>query len=154
MEIRAAGLDDIDVIAALNGALFAEDAGQRDPLMDQGWPAREGRAYFADLLGGPHNVGFVAQEGGETVGYLVGRLREPARVRPVRIASLESIFVQEEHRSQGIGEQLTARFLDWARQQGADRVEVVAYAANEAAIRFYRRLGFIPHNVVLERDLS
>jgi len=142
----------------LHAALVREDAGQRDPLMDQGWPAREGHAYFTALLGDPANVGFLAEEtaGDEVaaVGFVVGRMGgEPNSLRPVRRASLESMFVQPEHRSHRVGEALVQRFLEWARDQGAEQVAVSAFAANDRAIAFYRRIGFVPRSLELEIGL-
>jgi ribosomal protein S18 acetylase RimI-like enzyme len=45
------------------------------------------------------------------------------------------------------------RFLVWARERRAAFVTVSAYAANEAAQRFYRRHGFVPKSITLQTDL-
>jgi ribosomal protein S18 acetylase RimI-like enzyme len=66
---------------------------------------------------------------------------------------LESIYVAEDVRGQGVGGLLTEQFLTWAREQQAAFVSVSAYAANEAAQRFYQRHGFVPQSVTLQADL-
>jgi GNAT superfamily N-acetyltransferase len=147
---RQAGAGDLDVIAALNAALFREDAGQRDPFTDQSWPQREGRAYFAGLLDRPDTVGYLATCDGAPVGYLVGRIRPPSSVRPVLVAELESMYVQPRFRGLGLGQGLVERFLGWARANRTTRAAVVAYAANQRAISFYRRVGFEPKSLSLE----
>ena len=43
-------------------------------------------------------------------------------------------------------------FLAWATGQGAQRVTVTAYAANDGAQRLYARYGFAPRSIVLDRD--
>jgi ribosomal protein S18 acetylase RimI-like enzyme len=149
-QIRPAQLGDVDAVVALNAELFREDAGPRDPFMDQSWPQREGRAYFTGVLTDRHCCCFLALDDDAPVGYLAGRMRDASSVRPVRIAELESIYVQQGYRSQGLGDRLAQAFLHWASAQRADRAEVVAYAANEPALRFYRRIGFEPKSVALE----
>jgi len=66
---------------------------------------------------------------------------------------LESICVRENQRSSGVGTKLVEEFIGWAGSQGAGRVSVTAYAANERAIRFYERFGFRPRSVSLERGI-
>ena len=45
------------------------------------------------------------------------------------------------------------RFLQAAKEQGAERVSVTAYAANERAGGFYRKMGFAPKSLTLELGL-
>ena len=56
-------------------------------------------------------------------------------------------------RSQGIGSQLVDRFKAWANTRGVAQLRVSAYTANEAAIRFYRRHGFVPLDTTLALSL-
>jgi GNAT superfamily N-acetyltransferase len=117
------------------------------------WPVRHGEAYFRDLAVGNHGTCWVADESGRVCGYLVGRMRPRGDVRTVRVAELEEMYVAPDRRCAGIGGRLVAAFLDWARASGADRVAVTAYATNERALAFYRRHGFGPRSVSLERPL-
>jgi GNAT superfamily N-acetyltransferase len=150
LQLRQAGAADVDAVVALHAALLREDAGQRDPFMDQTWPGREGRSYFADLLADAGSVGFLATRDGTTVGYLVGRVAQPTSLRPVRVAHLESMYVDEPFRSTGVGGRLVERFLDWARANQASRAAVSAFAANHRAIAFYQRNGFEARSLSLE----
>ena len=84
------------------------------------------------------------------VGYLAGYVRAGSSLRPVPVAELESMYVAEEHRGGRVGERLVASFRSWARERGAWRTSVTAHAANERAIRFYKRAGFRAKNVTLE----
>jgi ribosomal protein S18 acetylase RimI-like enzyme len=149
-DIRIAGPEDVNDIVALNAALFREDAGQRDPFMDQGWPTREGHAYFASMVADPRCRCFLAVDGDTVVGYLAGRIGEPRRTRPVPVAVLESFYVRAAFRSRRVGERLARAFLRWAHDQGVEQAEVEAFVANDGAIRFYRRIGFEPKRMTLE----
>ena len=149
--VRRAGLEDVAGVVGLSAALFREDAGSRDPCVNLGWPAEEGWEYFAGMVGGGRSLCLVAEEAGEMVGYLAGRLEEGTVLRPVDVAELESMYVMEGWRGKGVGAGLVEAFLGWAESRGAERASVVAYAANERAIRFYARYGFLPRRVCMER---
>jgi ribosomal protein S18 acetylase RimI-like enzyme len=153
VRVRRAGTGDVAEIVELSTALFREDAGRKDPFTNLGWPEEEGLAYFAGLVSGAGSVCLLAELEGRTVGYLAGRVGEGTTLRPVRVAELESMYVREGYRDLGVGARLVDGFLGWAGSRGAERASVVAYAANERAIRFYRRWGFRPRSVSLEREL-
>lgn len=151
--IRAAFAEDVEDVVALSAALFAEDAGTRDPFTDVGWPGEEGREHFLRLVRREEAVCLLAVVDGTAVGYLAGYVRAPTSLRPVSVAELESMYVGGEHRDGGVGGRLVDAFRAWAGGRGAGRMSVTAYAANEGALRFYRRVGFEPRNVSLELGL-
>lgn len=146
--------DDLDALVELNTALFAEDSGQRDPFLDQGWPQCEGQAYFAGALDDDQAVVFVAADEHERVGYLIGRLQAASSMRPLTTGDLESMYVRPPHRNSGAGTRLVEAFVHWADARQAGRIAVAAYAANEGAIRFYQRFGLRPKSVVLDMPRS
>jgi GNAT superfamily N-acetyltransferase len=156
VRIRTAGPEDVPGIVGLSDALFWEDAGSRDPTMNLEWAAQEGRGYFADLLADDTAACWLAEHvpSGDAVGYLASRLGEANSLRAVRVATLESMYVRGEFRGRGVGSRLVERFLSWARERGAQRASVTAYAANNGAIRFYEREGFSPKNLTLEQDVG
>ena len=151
--IRRAGVEDVPTLVALSDGLFQEDAGQRDPFMNLAWPREEGAGYFHQRMRDERCLGLLALVEGQAVGYLLGYMKPASTLRPVSTTELESMYVSPGHRSQGIGQALVDRFLAWARKQGAERVSVTAYAANDRALAFYRRNGFAPKSVTLERGL-
>jgi ribosomal protein S18 acetylase RimI-like enzyme len=57
-----------------------------------------------------------------------------------------------EFRGRNLGSRMVGAFLAWSRERGAGRFHVSAYAANEQAIRFYRRYGFTPLSMQLAAD--
>lgn len=140
----------------MSDALFREDAGSRDSTINLEWAVQEGQGYFADLLDDESGACWLAEytTSGKIIGYLVGRSGESNSLRPVRVATLESMYVREEFRECGIGTRLVGRFLSWAEERKAQRASVTAYVANERAVRFYKREGFSPKSLSLERDVG
>lgn len=151
--IRPARAADLDGLVASSSALFAEDAGTRDPGVDITWPREHGREVFAAGLDDPARLLLVADRDGEVVGHLTGRVADGTDVRPARVAELMSLYVRAAHRRERLGSRLVEAFRGWARAEGATLAEVSAYAANGDAIRFYEREGFAPKTVTLGLSL-
>jgi GNAT superfamily N-acetyltransferase len=63
------------------------------------------------------------------------------------------MHVDASGRGRGIGARLVAGCVAWARELGAARLHVSAYAANEGAVRFYQANGFAPFTLELSLDL-
>jgi GNAT superfamily N-acetyltransferase len=61
-----------------------------------------------------------------------------------RSAWIEDVVVADGLRGKGIGAALLAALLDWARDRGATRAQLLADRANVPALEFYRRLGWQP----------
>lgn len=150
VQIRKATSDNIASLVELNFALFQEDAGQRDPYMNLNWPKEDGHEHFSKLVSGDDSVCLLATTREAVIGYLVGYLWNGGNLRPLKMAELESMYVRQNWRSRGVGSQLADEFMKWAKQKGAQRAAVTAYAANTLAIAFYRRLGFEPKSLTLE----
>jgi GNAT superfamily N-acetyltransferase len=145
---------DVPELVASAAALFAEDAGSRDPFMDLGWPAREGAAYYQGLVEDDDALCLLARgDGGRAAGHLIGRLLPVSPLRPGAVrAVLESMRVAARRRREGVGEALVTAFVKWARERGANELTVQAYARNEGALAFYHAQGFRPFEVTLSRQ--
>jgi ribosomal protein S18 acetylase RimI-like enzyme len=66
------------------------------------------------------------------------------------------VALYPEHRGQGLGTQLMQLAGDQARQNGFEKVSLVAFAQNEGSVRLYQKLGYeivdrapiIPHPLI------
>jgi GNAT superfamily N-acetyltransferase len=147
--------DDMELLLESVGWLFREDAGRHDAgIRDAGWPARHGLAYYSGLVDDPSCLLILARDAHDNaVGHLVGKLSGPGEMLLSRVAVLESMRVAPEVRGAGVGSALVRHFFAWAREGGAVQAGVTAYAANETALRFYARHGFVPHSITARRAL-
>jgi ribosomal protein S18 acetylase RimI-like enzyme len=64
---------------------------------------------------------------------------------------IDSIYVDEEYRSIGIGDQLMKRSLAWLEKEGVKNKKVVVALGNQESISFYERYGFRPRSITLEQ---
>jgi ribosomal-protein-alanine acetyltransferase len=78
---------------------------------------------------------FVAEQEGALVGLVVGHM-------VAGVVELESIAVSAGARRTGVGTNLVAALQAWAREGGANAMELEVRASNAEAIGFYRELGF------------
>ncbi len=100
-------------------------------------PSRE---YLAELVNDPASTLLLARgEGGEILGSLtLAVYRVPTGVRAV----IEDVIVDSVARGMGIGEALTRRAIELAREKGAGNISLTSNPAREAANRLYLRVGF------------
>lgn len=153
IRIRPAVHRDLEPILRLDAQLFDVDA-RFDATLDRAWTySEDGRAFFRERIAGEGGAAFVAEGPEGIVGYLCAGIQETESYRTIRrLAELECMFVDPSVRRFGVGRGLVEAFVAWARAQGLARMHVVASAGNEGAIRFYGKLGFQPHDLVLEQD--
>jgi GNAT superfamily N-acetyltransferase len=67
------------------------------------------------------------------------------------VGEIESIFVEDEFRNQGLGHQLMQTALAWMeKEQVKSKIVGVVYG-NEKAFPFYARHGFFPSAIILRQ---
>lgn len=108
-----------------------------------GYPFSYRKAYLA----GKANCGelriFIAESDDHPIGYCVASLDTEYH------GEIESIFVMEGHRSQGLGDALMRAALGWLDANGATSKSISVVFGNEAAHAFYARYGFFPRSTRL-----
>jgi ribosomal protein S18 acetylase RimI-like enzyme len=101
------------------------------------------RRFLADLTSSNHTFLFVAEYGGQTVGFASGELRESSPAfRPKTWASVDDVFVEPDYRNLGVGRALLESVKVWAKERDTDGVSLQVAAANERGRKFYEELGF------------
>ncbi len=130
--IRPARTDDIAAMAGLLGQLFAIEA---DFTADEQTQMRG-----LSLLLRPGACMLVADEDGVVGMVSIQTLISTAEGGAVGL--LEDLVVAEEFRGRGIGSRLLSAALDWAREQGMTRLQLLADKNNAKAVEFYNKNGF------------
>jgi ribosomal protein S18 acetylase RimI-like enzyme len=120
---------------------FGEGLAEAQAMPMERW---EGRARRLAESG--EAVGFIALEGGRTIGFiagLVGQYRDGSIHGEVQnTVTLARAWVDPQARREGIGRALAHAVESWACDKGADILEVQVTENNGPAIEFYGRLGF------------
>lgn len=126
VELRAATLADLDVLADLEAELFAGDAWSIDLV------AAELSAPWTDYF-----VATAPEQPTVVLGY--GGVSVPAPGAP---ADIQTIAVVPSARRQGIGRQLLLALAEAGQRRGATESLLEVRADNPAAQALYRQLGY------------
>ena len=86
---------------------------------------------------------FVAERGGEPVGFLAGRVRATSpQFGGAPVGYISDVFVDEAVRGRGVGRMLVDAGVAWFGAQGMRRVELHVVSGNADGQRFYERHGW------------
>ena len=122
-------------------------------------PAGDARSRddIASLVAGEGGTILVADAGDRLLGVAVALLRHPLS-HPLlvarKIVEIDNVVVRDGYQRRGIGRRLVAACVDWARQRGADDVEIAVHHFNVEAAAFYAALGFEMSVHLLRRPLK
>ena len=107
-------------------------------------PVREWE-YIQKLLEDTTTALLVAEWGDKLVGYVNVMLLQSSSnplLKPRHYAVVDNLIVDEGHRRQGVGSALMERAEAWAKEKGAESVELNVYHFNETAQALYQQLGY------------
>ena len=112
-------------------------------------------AAFENMLADTEQVLLAAEEGGEMIGMCLMEVRTPkaAHVHHRRIGHIGDLCVRSDFRGRGIGTQLYRAMKERAREMGLARIELMVWAFNEDAKRFYEKLGMNVRSYTMEDRL-
>ena len=83
------------------------------------------------------------------------KAQEESDVRlPCRYVDLDTLYVRPEAKGRGIGTALYQAACQWAKAQGADRVELMTLGENRNARAFYGKMGMQEQQVILTTFLK
>jgi ribosomal protein S18 acetylase RimI-like enzyme len=145
MDIRALKQQDVDLLA---------------PLVDQFVSANKTLTYRPDyrnafrdsarnILNDTNVVIFIAEEAGEIVGLITGRISDNGPIiLPEKIGYISIIVVLSSYRRKGIAKRLWERLNEWFLSNGINEVQLYVVPDNDEARGFWQDCGF---NIMLER---
>ena len=145
MNVRRVRLDDVGVFRDVRlRALRADPAAFASSYATEiDRPLDTWTTWVALSAQGPDQAMFLAEDGDEVIG-LAGAFRLEDHPRTMHLIAM---WVEPAHRRRGVGQQLTAAIVTWARSADADTVMLWVVDHNEAADKLYRQAGFEPTGV-------
>ncbi|WP_424006152.1 GNAT family N-acetyltransferase [Haloferax denitrificans] len=113
--------------------------------------AREGDS--AGGTEGETGTGSDTEAAGDLVGFVMFDIEAGAYEQDVTRGMIRNLFVRPSSRDAGVGTRLLEAAENALAEAGVDTVALDVLAANDAARRFYRRHGYRPHRVELEKSM-
>ena len=131
------GKRDIDLIAPLFDSYRQ--------FYDEPADAELAAAFIGDRLQAKESVIFLAEEGGEALGF-VQLYPSFSSVAACRIWVLNDLFVAPAARGRGVGRALMGAAREHAIQTGAKRLTLETTSENRTAWSLYEDLGYVRQN--------
>jgi len=136
--IGTASPEDIPALELLLAALFSIEADFHPDVERQ----RRGLALLMEDAA--RAVVMTARDSSGTVIAMASAQLVVSTAEGARSAWIEDVVVAERFRGRSIGAALLAALLDWARERGATRAQLLADRDNASALAFYGRLDWQP----------
>jgi len=155
VEIRRAGLEDIDIVLTLRVALrrHLAEAPIFIPLVTQG-----GRKFYEEWLPDSTNALWLAYRDRDAVAFMEltpsSRLGVVMPVHNENTATVTGAFTKEDLRQCGIGTTLLSHSLEWARSVGYKNCAAEFESANVIGSSFWYGNGFKPVCYSLTRHID
>jgi ribosomal protein S18 acetylase RimI-like enzyme len=144
VEIRPATLTDYEPICKLMAQIDALHRNTHPDRFREAQPVRE-KAFLQSWLDDTDKHIWVAEGNSGIAGVMMFTVRQAPDV-PFLVSrtfiQLETLVVDERQQRREIGRALMEAVHQWGREHLISDIELVVWAFNEAAIAFYRHLGY------------
>lgn len=143
--IENATVDDIEAMAKLLNALFS--------IEQDFTPDIDCQLNGLNLMleNPQHAVIKVARNARADVIGMVSAQLVISSAQGTSSAWIEDMIVSKEHRANGIGRQLLMAVLEWAKEKGATRAQLLVDVDNESALGYYEHLGWEASHMTMRR---
>ena len=155
-EVRRAAEEDLEVVMALGDTLFRFHSLSPIFWPFLGEPQPAARAYQRGMLSDPANGYFVAYDQERPVAmqtYVVQGFQPPIVPLEGNVYLFEGV-VEPDVRGGGLGTQLLAHGLAWAKEQGHDFCTLHFASANPSGGPFWLGHGFVPVEYTMVRHVD
>lgn len=154
MEIRPATVNDIKRILDLLSQVLEIHAKLRPDLFVSG-TTKYSKEDLETILNDANKPIFVATIDHYVVGYAMCQIRIPtSNMYPVRIFHLDDLCVDEKYRHQGIGEALYHKVVEAAKENDCYEITLNVWPGNDAALKFYEKMGMKTRSVFMEKIIK
>ncbi len=100
------------------------------------------------------NTVLVARDDDDIVGFVMFTMETGGYQQDENRGIVQNLYVEPPYRDSGLGAELLQAAEEKLKQRGAETVALEVMANNMDARRFYRRLGYEPHRVELEKSVE
>ena len=93
----------------------------------------------------------VAEKNGRVIAYLWVEYQDE---KGIRVGTINQLYIVPRWRNQGLGEILLHKGDDFFRENRVRKIQLHVSASNVAAYKLYKKSGFQPIRVFMEKDTS
>ena len=150
MFVRTATIQDLDTLVDFGKRLTQESA----KFSIQGFDEDRAIQLFSHLINKHESIFLVCDEHSNPVGGLIVCIDVDWRTNQ-RLAFEQGVYVLPEYRATGSGSELVRHFIEWAKLNNADRIQLGTISGIHAdkTVSLYKSLGFEMVGYVLELEV-
>jgi ribosomal protein S18 acetylase RimI-like enzyme len=101
------------------------------------------RKLLRPFMKSKNHLVLVALDNEKVVGYSFSQIIYTLILAKYRkIGIIHDLFITNSHRRKGIGEKMYNEILNWFHSQGIKRIELQVIVKNQAAVSFWKKLGY------------
>lgn len=108
---------------------------------------------FEKMVENEDMITVLAEEDEKTVGICIISMRAKTCMVKCRTAYMEDLCIDEICRGKGIGKAMFLYAKEKAKEMGAERLDLMVWAFNENALKFYEEMGMKPQRYIYEEHL-
>jgi len=154
MEIRKANKQDINRLLDLLSEVLEVHAKLRPDLFVSG-TTKYNHKDLETMLEDESKPVYVAVIDGYVVGYAMCQINMPGpNMHQNKILHLDDLCVDDKYRHQGIGEALYQKVVELAKENNCYEITLNAWPTNEAAMKFYEKMGLKHRSIILEQIIK
>lgn len=92
-------------------------------------------------------IEFALDTNDKVIGYCISTIDKMDNT----IGEIDSIFIEEKYRGQGIGKELMKNASNWFHSNNVLTQKILIGVGNEKVIEYYKEFGFYPLHIVLQK---
>ena len=146
MNIRKVNINDYDDVANLYTQLFDAEKGCDDNIVDTYSIDEKVEKIIKKRIKSRKEIFLVAEIDNKIVGLIDGYIIESICYKE-KVAYLDHICVDKNHRNNDIGSKLIEEFSKKVEKKGAKYIKLNAFEENIPAVSLYRKHGFEKYSI-------
>ena len=146
MNIRKVNINDYDDVANLYTQLFDAEKGFDDNIVDTYIIDEKVEKIIKKRIKSRKEIFLVAEIDNKIVGLIDGYIIESICYKE-KVAFLDHICVDKNHRNNDIGSKLIEEFSKKVEKKGAKYIKLNAFEENIPAVSLYRKHGFEKYSI-------
>lgn len=99
------------------------------------------KTFISERIENEESRIFIAEDNGATLGF-VQMYPSFCSVQAVKIYILYDLYVETKGRNLGVGAQLMKKASEYAKEQGASRIDLMTAFSNKLGQHLYEKLGY------------
>jgi len=112
------------------------------------------RKYLLGRFGKKNFKILIAKEKGKIIGFFTGSIeRTRGLVAPKKIGNIETAYILEKYRREGIGKRMFDKLIEWFKENKIQHIRLRVDSRNKIGLSAWKKFGFFEFRKEMRFDL-